>query len=84
MAKEHNRIDIKREVVVIYADKSPMRGEKNPGPHQIYKNPRLNLETRKMGELYPNNIRVEMLYTGICGTDLHMVAENADYQQCPE
>ncbi len=60
-------------VVVLHADRKPMEGVSNPGPHQIYQNPRLSLEERDLGELLPDEIRVEMIYAGLCGTDLHLV-----------
>ncbi len=64
------------EVVVVYAERAPMNGIENPGPHQLYRNPRIALETRPLGHLHPNNIRVEMIYAGICGTDVHLVEVN--------
>ncbi|MGB9372411.1 MAG: alcohol dehydrogenase catalytic domain-containing protein [Halobacteriota archaeon] len=64
------------EVVVVYADKTPMEGVVNPGPHQIYKNPRVTVEKRCLGELQPDEIRVQMIYVGICGTDVHLTETN--------
>ncbi len=64
--------------VVIYADKLPMKGVVDPRPHQIYRNPRISVETRQLGSLHPNEIRVEMVYAGICGTDLHLIETNPD------
>ena len=66
------------KVVVVYADREPMEGVDNPGPHQIYRNPRVSVEDRKLGVLDPNEIRVEMIYAGLCGTDLHLVESNPD------
>jgi (R,R)-butanediol dehydrogenase/meso-butanediol dehydrogenase/diacetyl reductase len=64
------------EVIVVYADEIPMEGVVNPGPHQIYKNPRVTVEKRSLGELQPDEIRVQMLYAGICGTDVHLTEKN--------
>ena len=67
---------MKYPMVVIYAESDPMQGVVCPGPHQIYRNPRLEVEERELGELGHDEIRVEMLYTGLCGTDLHLVERN--------
>jgi len=66
------------EVIVVHADREPMEGIANPGPHQIYKNPRVSVEKRPLSELHPNEIRVQMLYAGICGTDAHLTERNPD------
>ncbi len=67
---------VKSRVVVVRAERSPMPGVKNPGPHQIYRNPVVTVEPRRLGALHPDEIRVEMVYAGICGTDLHVVEAN--------
>ncbi|WP_339135249.1 MAG: alcohol dehydrogenase catalytic domain-containing protein [Candidatus Electrothrix sp. GW3-4] len=61
------------EVVVVHAERAPMVGVADPGPHQLYKNPQIAVETRTLQELDPDKIRVQMLYAGICGTDVHVV-----------
>lgn len=63
---------MKSKMVVVHAEYSPMPGIANPGPHQIYRNPRLMVEERPLGEVHPDKIRVQMLYAGICGTDIHL------------
>ena len=63
-------------VVVVYADEDPMPGVVNPGPHQIYRNPRVSVEDRELGPLHPHRVRVAPLYAGLCGTDLHVVQTN--------
>lgn len=63
-------------VVVVRADRDPMEGVANPGPHQTYRNPRVGVETRELGELHPDEIRVQMIYAGVCGTDVHVVESN--------
>lgn len=69
---------MKTRLIILYADKEPMPGVENPGPHQLYRNPRLAVEEREAGELKPDEIRVEMMYAGICGTDVHLVEKTPD------
>ena len=71
-------------VVVVHADIDPMKGISRPGPHQMYKNPRISVENRKLLALLPDEIRVKMLYAGICGTDVHLVTAHPDtgYVKC--
>jgi (R,R)-butanediol dehydrogenase / meso-butanediol dehydrogenase / diacetyl reductase len=61
-----------------------MHGIARPGPHQIYRNPRVSVEKRIMMALNPEEIRVKMLYAGVCGTDVHLVTANPDtgYIRC--
>lgn len=61
------------DVIAVYADKQPLAGVIPAGPHQIYRNPRVCFEQRTLGDLSPNEIRVEMCYAGVCGTDVHLV-----------
>ena len=63
-------------VIVVYADEDPMPGVVNPGPHQIYRNPRVSVEDRELGPLHRHRVRVAPLYAGLCGTDLHVVQTN--------
>ena len=71
-------------VLTVRADRQPMAGVDNPGPHQIYRNPRVSVETRDLGELHPDEMRVEMIYAGVCGTDVHLVTTDPDtgYIRC--
>ncbi len=62
--------------LVIYAEHSPMQGIANPGPHQIYRHPKVVLEKRCMGTLDSNAVRVRMLYGGLCGTDVHLASKD--------
>ena len=55
-----------------------MEGIRNPGPHQMYQNPRVSVETRQLGQLQPDSVRVEMLYAGLCGTDVHLIETNPE------
>ncbi len=45
----------------------------DPGPHQIYRKPLVSVEQRHLDDLNPDDIRVEMIYAGLCGTDVHLV-----------
>ncbi len=67
---------MRTEMIVVHADRVPHEGIKHPGTHQLFKNPRIALETRLLGALHPNEIRVQMLYAGICGTDIHLFEKN--------
>ena len=71
-------------VVVVHADREPMDGVVNPGPHQMYRNPRVLVEQRELGDLHPDEVRVKMIYAGICGTDVHLVKTDPDtgYIRC--
>jgi hypothetical protein len=57
------------KVVVVHADIDPVKGVSLPGSHQIYKNPRVSLESGKLSALKPDEIRVKMIHAGIYGTD---------------
>ncbi len=63
-------------VVVVHADEDPMPGVVDPGPHQRYRNPRVSVEDRELGELHRHRIRVAPIYVGLCGTDVHVVQTN--------
>lgn len=60
-------------VVVIKAEKLPIPGVLKPGPHQTYKHPKISVEKRVLGSLNPDSIRVQMIYAGLCGTDVHLM-----------
>ena len=51
----------------------PISGVENPAPFQRYCSPTLSIETRILGKLLDDHVRIEMIYAGICGTDLHFV-----------
>jgi D-xylulose reductase len=67
---------MERDALVIYAENDPLPGIARPGPHQTYRHPRVALEKRGLGPLAAEDLRVEMLYAGVCGTDLHLVQED--------
>lgn len=61
------------EVLSVCAEYDPMPNVVNPGPHQTYKDSQIIIENRALNDLDPNQIRVKMLFAGICGTDVHAV-----------
>jgi threonine dehydrogenase-like Zn-dependent dehydrogenase len=72
------------KVVVVRADDDPIKGIADPGPHQRYKTPRVSVESRILPALSPDEVRVKMVYAGVCGTDVHLVITNPDtgYIRC--
>ena len=69
---------MKSKSIVIKAEKSPMHGVHKPGPHQTYKNPTVAVEDRILSDLDPDEIRVRMIYAGLCGTDVHLMETNPE------
>jgi len=70
--------------IVVYADRRPMPGVIEPGTHQTYRNPRVAVEVRLLGELEAGAIRVAMAYAGLCGTDMHLMETDpaTGYTRC--
>ena len=69
---------MKTDSLVVHADYQPMEGIVNPLPNQIYKNPKVSIEQRELGPLNDDEVRVKMLYAGVCGTDVHLVKKNPE------
>ncbi|WP_038054507.1 zinc-binding dehydrogenase [Thioalkalivibrio sp. ALJ1] len=67
-----------RQAIVLRATDEPVAGTTNPPPHQRYRHPQISLEPRGLGPLAPENVRVEMLYAGLCGTDIHLTECDRD------
>lgn len=61
------------EVLKVKAERKPKEGINDSLPNQLYRNPQLVIENRQMARLKDNYIRLQMLYVGICGSDLHLV-----------
>jgi (R,R)-butanediol dehydrogenase / meso-butanediol dehydrogenase / diacetyl reductase len=61
------------DALVIRAKRQPLPGLDYPGPHQIYRWPKLHVEERSLGSVPAGHLRVEMKLVGVCGTDLHTV-----------
>jgi threonine dehydrogenase-like Zn-dependent dehydrogenase len=66
------------DVLVMRAEREPKAGVARPGPHELYRRPRLAVEQRPLGEVPAGHLRVEMHLVGICGTDLHAVQCDPD------
>lgn len=64
---------MEQRVVLVNAERNPMPGVAAPGPHQLYRRPRVSTVLRKMSALRPSDIRIKLIYGGICGTDLHLL-----------
>ena len=59
--------------VVLHANDEPMPGVIKPTPNQRFRNPELSIQEKELPELLDSQIQVEMLYVGICGTDVHLI-----------
>lgn len=59
--------------IVVHAEDSPLADTPGTQPNHRYRHPRASIETRPLGELGDDCIRVEMMYVGVCGTDLHLL-----------
>lgn len=67
---------VSSKVIVVHADEEPIKGVVNPSSNQIYKNPSIQIIERAVPDPGPNDIRIQMLYVGLCGTDVHLVETN--------
>ena len=65
--------EYQQSALYLQAERSPFPGIANPQPHQLYRNPQLDIRSRQLGPIFPGHIRVQMIYAGICGTDIHLV-----------
>jgi (R,R)-butanediol dehydrogenase/meso-butanediol dehydrogenase/diacetyl reductase len=61
------------DVLVVRADREPMAGVDCPGPHELFRWPRLTMERRSLGSVPAGHLRVDVHLVGICGTDLDTV-----------
>jgi 2-desacetyl-2-hydroxyethyl bacteriochlorophyllide A dehydrogenase len=66
------------QAVVVRAEDAPRPGSPGISPCHRYRFPQVSLESRPLGELAADKVRVEMAYAGICGTDLHLVQSDPD------
>lgn len=64
-------------VLSLTAQDEPRPGTAGVAPRHRYRLPRLQLETRELGPLAADHVRFEMLYAGVCGTDLHLLQTDA-------
>jgi threonine dehydrogenase-like Zn-dependent dehydrogenase len=75
---------MKTQVLAVQADRTPMPNVEITGPHQLYRNPRVVLQERELGPLHPDEMRVQVMYAGVCGTDVHLTSADptTGYVQC--
>jgi threonine dehydrogenase-like Zn-dependent dehydrogenase len=66
------------KVLLVKAEKSPHAGTENLPPNKLYLHPNLSVAQRQLGPLQDGYIRVEMLYAGICGTDIQVIQTNPE------
>ena len=66
------------KMLVVQVDHEPIQGLNTHGPHQKYRNSRISVQEKTLGNLHSNDIRVEILYAGICGTDVHLVTNHPE------
>lgn len=66
------------KVLTVKADKEPMDNIENSLGNQVYKNPRLIISKRELGSLNCNDIRVKVIYVGVCGSDVHLLKTNGE------
>ena len=53
--------------------------KRNPKFEKLkYKNPSTSIQEKQMSSLKADHIRIEMIYAGICGTDLHLLQKDSD------
>ena len=62
----------KQSAIYLQAEYDPIPGIASPETHQIYRNPKINIRSRQLGSIPPGHLRIEMIYVGICGTDIHI------------
>ena len=61
------------QALIYRADRAPLAGADLSGPHQIYRRPRLALESRADEVLRDGHVRVEVRLAGVCGSDLNLM-----------
>lgn len=67
-----------RACLVCRAELSPRHAHPGAGANSHYRLPQLSIETRALGDLADDCLRVDMAYVGICGTDIHLLQTDAD------
>ena len=65
---------ISARAILLKADDVPLSGVERPGTHQRYHNPRLSVIERELTSVPDGQVRIEMIYAGICGTDIHLIS----------
>lgn len=70
--------EYKQSAIYLQAEYNPISGIANPQTHQIYRNPKINIRSRQLGPIPTGHLRVQMIYAGICGTDIHIATADAN------
>jgi threonine dehydrogenase-like Zn-dependent dehydrogenase len=72
--KKLSDISKDRKCLVVRADEIPTSPHPQRSRENVrYKNPKIYVENRSLNPLQPGHLRLEMIYAGICGTDIHLV-----------
>lgn len=66
-----------QRVLVLTARDDPLPGVVAPTTREHYRSPQLGVQDRDLGLLAPDDIRVQMIYAGVCGSDVHIVAADS-------
>ena len=62
------------QALVVNAERAPWNTVEHPGPNQLFRHPSLSIQQRVLPTVVAHGyIRVEMIYAGICGTDIHVL-----------
>jgi threonine dehydrogenase-like Zn-dependent dehydrogenase len=64
--------------IVVRAEKKLITSQDDTEKRYRYRNPSISIEQRNLGPLKTRDIRVELLYAGICGTDSHLLQTDKD------
>jgi (R,R)-butanediol dehydrogenase/meso-butanediol dehydrogenase/diacetyl reductase len=59
--------------LILHAIHDPVSLDAGVGAHLNYRDPRVSIESKSPAALAAGDLRIEMLYAGVCGTDLHLV-----------
>jgi len=64
---------LKTKALVIKAEDEPKAGIFQPGTHQRYRHPQLEIVTRSLEKVSLGKVRLKIIMAGICGTDVHLL-----------
>ena len=64
--------------IIFRAEKTPTLPHLDLKTKYRYKHPSIAIEKRSLGPIKSGHIRVEILYAGICGTDVHLLQSDKD------
>jgi (R,R)-butanediol dehydrogenase/meso-butanediol dehydrogenase/diacetyl reductase len=64
--------EYKQSAIYLQAEYNPISDIANLQTHQIYRHPKINIRSLQLGPIPTGHLRVQMIYAGICGTDIHI------------